>query len=404
MPEPRRLHGIKPGYLVAGAAALLALTTVIGLWLGVWHGYLDLMVYRLGAQTWLDGDDLYGRLPPIGDIRLPFTYPPLAAIAFAPLALMSPGAASALMFLLSLAAIGLTCWLVLARVAPRTDTGTRLATVLTVLAFAEYCEPVRETLSFGQVNAILMAAVAFDVLNRVPRWPRGILIGIAISIKLTPAGFLLFFLLRRDRRALVTTVAAALASIGAAWWIAPGDSREYWFSTLAETGRIGAPYFAGNQSLKGLVFRLGLAESTSTILWLGLSALAVVLAAVWMRRLLADDDPVTALLVNAGVILLISPVSWTHHWVWVVPAVLVALAAIVRGRRDLRFVGVVAFVTILFYVGPHWLMPSRKDRELAWSWWQWIVGDLYALVTVTILIVGAWSAFTASRTTRPAAP
>lgn len=188
--------------------------------------------------------------------------------------------------------------------------------MLAGVAAAEYLEPVRQNLGFGQVNALLMAAIAVDVLVRHPRWPRGALIGIAISIKLTPAAFLLLFLLRRDWRALATSVAAAAASVGVAWLIMPADSAQYWFHTLKETSRIGPPYFAGNQSLKGFAFRLGLGDGASTAVWLALSVVAVVLAAVWMRRLLADGAVPAALLVNAAAVLLVSPVSWSHHWVW----------------------------------------------------------------------------------------
>lgn len=397
MPRSLSLRAASPNLLLIAAALLLAACTTAGLLFGVWHGYLDLMVYRLGARTWLDGGELYGPLPPIGDIYLPFTYPPLAAVVFAPFALLPAGGAAALMFVLTLAAIGLTLWLVLARLRPQTDPRIRLAIVLAALAAAEYLEPVRETLSFGQVNALLMAAVAYDVLNRHDRWPRGLLIGIAISIKLTPAGFLLLFLLRRDWRALATTLLAAAASVGLAWLITPRDSAEYWLHTLAETGRIGAPYFAGNQSLKGLVFRMGFGESASTVLWLALSVVAVILAAVWMRRLLGDGDLVTALLVNAAAILLVSPISWTHHWVWVVPALLVAFCAIADGRRSPLFAGTVAFAVVLFYVGPHWLLPSRNDLELDWSWWQQVVGGLYPIFTFTVLLAGACSAAQSTR-------
>ncbi|GEE04027.1 membrane protein [Gordonia spumicola] len=389
------LRDRSPRARVAAAATLLAATTALGLTFRVWHGYLDLMVYRLGAQTFLDGNDVYGPLPPLdGGIHLPFTYPPLAAIAFAPFAAMPAPLASAVMFALTLASIGVTVWLVLGRLRPTLDRGTRLAIVLAVVAAAQFLEPVRETLGFGQVNAILMAAVAVDVLTRSRRWPRGVLIGVAISIKLTPAGFLLLFLLRRDWRALAVTVASTAASIGLAWLIMPSDSHTYWFEKLRETGRIGAPYFAGNESIKGMVFRFGLSESAASLVWIGLSAVAVVLAAVWMRRLLADDRLPAALIVNAAAILLVSPVSWSHHWVWAVPALVIAVDAIVAGRRDRGFCIATGFALLMFAVGPHWLLPGSHDRELGWAWWQQIIGAAYVLFTFAVLAVGAWRATT----------
>ncbi len=401
--------------MVALTAVLLALTTTFGLVSQLWHGFLDLMVYRLGAQTWLDGNDIYGHLPALdaGErmVHLPFTYPPLAAIFFSPFAMLPEGLAGALMFGLTIASIAVTVWLVLARIRPEMDLRIRLALVLGTVAAAEFGEPVRMTLGYGQVNALLMAAVAIDLLVRNPRWPRGLLIGIAISIKLTPAGFLLFFLLRRDWRGLLTTVASAIGSVGVVWLLMPDASYKYWFEKLSETSRIGAPYFAGNQSLKGFAFRLGLSDSAASALWIGLSLVAIVLAAVWMHRLLTSAGPAsshpagvdlsTAVVVNAAAILLVSPISWSHHWVWVVPAIVIALSTVLSGTASARFTTVTGLAIVMFYVGPHWLLPSGDDRELDWAWWQQIVGASYVVFTFAVLAIGAANALRSARADRP---
>ena len=69
-----------------------------------------------------------------------------------------------------------------------------------------FCEPLRANLEFGQINVVLMTLVIADCVPRRTYWPRGALLGVAVALKLTPAVFLLYFLLRRDRRAAVTTV------------------------------------------------------------------------------------------------------------------------------------------------------------------------------------------------------
>jgi len=249
----------------------------------------------------------------------------------------------------------------------------------------------QENLGFGQVNILLMAAITIDVLCRARRWPRGLLIGIAVSIKLTPAGFLLYFVLRRDWRAVGMMLVGTLGAVGLAWLISPADSVQYWFHTLRETGRIGAPYFASNQSIKGAVFRLGMSESLSTVLWLGLSAVAVALAAWWMYRLLAAGQQATALMVNAAVVLLISPVSWSHHWVWIAPVLVIAGYAVSTRRFGWPLAAATTVTAVVFAVGPHWLLPARQDRELSWTWWQHLVGNSYVWLTVAALIVGALS-------------
>lgn len=373
------------------SVALLAVTTTVGLTLRVWHSYLDLHVYRTGARVFLDGDFLYGVMPPVDGVYLPFTYPPLAAMLFTPFAVIPVTAADALMFAATLIALGVALWMVLGRLIPRIDWMLRLAAVFALVAVFQFFEPVRENLGFGQVNILLMAAITVDVLCRARRWPRGLLIGIAVSIKLTPAGFLLYFVLRRDWRAVGMMLVGTLGAVGLAWLISPADSVQYWFHTLRETGRIGAPYFASNQSIKGAVFRLGMSESLSTVLWLGLSAVAVALAAWWMYRLLAAGQQATALMVNAAVVLLISPVSWSHHWVWIAPVLVIAGYAVSTRRFGWPLTAATTVTAVVFAVGPHWLLPARQDRELSWTWWQHLVGNSYVWLTVAALIVGALS-------------
>ncbi|MFI5780183.1 glycosyltransferase 87 family protein [Nocardia sp. NPDC051570] len=391
--------------LLSIAIGLLVVSAIVSYLTKQWHGYIDLQVYRNGARVWIDGGDLYGPLPKSGGIGLPFTYPPLAALFFAPLALMPLCWAEWLVLGVSITCLGATLWVVLNRLRPTLDRTTQWAFVIGAVAILGLSEPIRQTYNFGQINLVLMAAVTLDALVRKPFWPRGMLIGVAVSVKLIPAGYLLYFLLcldwrailRRDRhvlrgeagKAIVTLIASAAGAIALGFLLFPRDSSNYWFHTLFDTGRIGPPQFAGNQSLKGFAFRLGVADSTATAIWILLSLIALALAAVWMRRLIREDRHVSAFLVNAAAILLVSPVSWSHHWVWIAPALLVVADAIARGMRQPWFLAAAAAIAVLFMVGPQWLLPHHDNRELGWSWWQQIVGSSYVLVTLAVLAVGA---------------
>ncbi|VFB01099.1 glycosyltransferase 87 family protein [Nocardia cyriacigeorgica] len=372
---------------LTGAIALFVIYAIIAPIVHWWDGYIDLQVYRNGARVWLDDGDLYGPMPEVFGIGLPFTYPPLAALFFAPLALMPLGLAEIVVLATSVLSLGITLWLVLSRIRPELDRMTVLAAVIAAVAVAGFFEPVRQTYSFGQINLVLMAAVALDCLVRKPFWPRGMLIGIAVSVKLIPAGYLLYFLLRKDWKAAGTLIASAIGAVGLGFLVFPSDSVEYWFHTLADTGRIGPPYYAGNQSLKGLAFRLGVSDSVATVIWISLSLVAIGLAALWMRRLIEVGASVAALMVNAAAILLVSPVSWSHHWVWVAPALLVTADAIARGRRNPLLIGAVTAMTVMFLIGPHWLLPHEADRELDWSWWQQILGSGYVITTFAVFVV-----------------
>ncbi|MFC9892712.1 glycosyltransferase family 87 protein [Nocardia sp. NPDC127579] len=377
----------RQGWVVLAAVTALAASALISVRAQWWRGYIDLLVYRNGARAWLDGKSIYGELPPVLGIELPFTYPPPAALLFAPLALLPLPLAEAAMLTVSVLSLAVTLWLVLARLRPALDRPVALALVIVAVALAQLLEPVRQTLGFGQINLVLMAAVAADCLAREPRWPRGLLIGLAISVKLVPAAFLLYFLLRRDRKSLRTIAVSALAAAGTGLLLMPGDSLRYWLHIILDTGRIGAPEFAGNQSIKGLLFRLGFAGPIATGLWLTLAALTLGLAVLWMRKLLDAGSPVSALLVNAFALLLVSPVSWSHHWVWTAPALLAAALAVERGHRNPWFLGSVLAGTALLVVGPQWHLPWH--RELDWNWWQQLVGSSYVLVTFAVLCLAA---------------
>ncbi|WP_410874295.1 glycosyltransferase 87 family protein [Nocardia sp. A7] len=370
---------------LTAAIGLFVFSAAVALLAHWWHGFIDLQVYRNGARVWLDGGELYGPMPPVHGLGLPFTYPPLAAMFFVPLALMPLVVAEVVVLATSLASLGIALWLVLVRVRPELDRIAVLTVVIAGLGLAQYLEPVRQTVNFGQINLILMAAVTIDVLVRKPFWPRGMLIGITVSIKLIPAGFLLYFLLRRDWKAAATMVVSAAGAIGVGFLLFPTDSVEYWFHTVSDTGRIGTPYFAGNQSIKGTLFRLGLDESLATGLWIGLSALTIALAAVWMYRLIGAGNDVGALLVNAAAVLLVSPVSWSHHWVWVAPALVVVVSLAYR-RRSRAFTTVIALFTVMFIVGPQWVLPHSGDKELAWAWWQQIIGSSYVWTTFAVIV------------------
>ncbi|MFD8244639.1 glycosyltransferase 87 family protein [Nocardia sp. NPDC059691] len=377
-------------WLIA-AIALFAVSAIVSLLAHWWHGYIDLQVYRNGARVWLDNGDLYGPMPPVEGIGLPFTYPPLAALFFAPLALMPLVAAEVLVVVTNVVSLGISLWLVLTRLRPELSRPILLTLVIGAVAVAQFFEPIRQTFGFGQINLVLMAAITLDCLARKPFWPRGMLIGIAVSVKLIPAGYLLYFVLRKDWKAAGTLVVSAIAAVGLGFLLFPSDSVDYWFHTLADTGRIGPPYFAGNQSIKGMAFRLGIGDTAATLVWITLSVLAVALAAVWMRRLIEAGATVAALLVNAAAVLLVSPVSWSHHWVWIAPALVVAADFMVRGARSPRAIGVVTVVAALFLVGPHWLLPHSRDRELDWAWWQQIIGSNYVLATFAVLVVAVFT-------------
>ena len=378
--DPRR-HILLPWLLAA--AALLALAFLRwGMPSGHrlhWSGFkLDLSVYRVGSRAWLQGRHLYGRLPATSaSSHLPFTYPPFAAVALAPLAVLPFGVSSVVITAASIVLLGLT----MARVMRRP---LHPALFVAVTAMALMLEPVRSTLSFGQVNVVLMAMIAVDCLATTTRWPRGVLVGIAAGIKLTPLAFIVFFLVNRDRsaarNAVLGFVGTALVGLAAN----PSDSRSYWTHIVWRTNRIGSLDYAGNQSIKSALDRFGLHGGALMTAWFVLALLTIVVAAWATRAALSDGEPELALCLVGIMTLLVSPIAWTHHWVWLAPLVVTLAAA---GPRQHRWVplALAAIGLLVAYTGPPWRVPFGHNRELAWNWWQQLVGSTYVIYGVVVL-------------------
>ncbi|GAA1262016.1 glycosyltransferase 87 family protein [Pseudonocardia aurantiaca] len=404
--SPRRV------LLVTGPLLVLVLA---GLVVHTGGRHIDLEVYRFGVQAWLAGGDMYGPLPETsGHIALPFIYPPFAAMVMVPIAVVPWLVAWVAVLLLSTLALGATLFAVARRLWPSGGRGGALSVASIALPLAMAVEPgqpinfdvpadghalglepVLQTIEFGQINLVLMALVALDCLVSRPRWPRGMLVGIAAAIKLTPAAFVLFFLLRRDyRSAAVAAVTGAVATlIGFA--VAPSASLAFWSDPAG--GVSGSPFFT-NQTFEAVLVRAGVDGPARTIGWLLLSVGLLALAAPAIRRAPAP----VALAATAGVALLVSPTSWSHHWVWVAPALLV-MAGTAWQRKSWAWAGVTLATATVFVAAPHqYVQPRAGDQELTWTPLQQVIGSTYVWFTA-LLFVLLWAAWRSRPAEEPAA-
>ena len=215
---------------------------------------IDIDVYRMGGRAWLDGSPLYAdgaMFATQGGLDLPFTYPPLAAIVFSPFAVMSLPAASAVITAVTLLLLIVAVVIVLSRLDVWTA-GRRIWLAAAIVAVTVvHFEPIEANFDFGQINVVLMTLVIADCVPRRTPWPRGVLLGVAIALKLTPAVFLLYFLLRRDTRALLVSAASVVALTLLGFALAWRDSWEYWTETVRNTDRIGAATLNTNQNIAG---------------------------------------------------------------------------------------------------------------------------------------------------------
>jgi alpha-1,2-mannosyltransferase len=388
----------------------------------VWAGWrllghtpyrIDVDVYRMGGQAWLDGRPLYAdgtMFHTRGGLDLPFTYPPLAAVAFSPFAWLPLPVASAAITLTTLVLLIASTVLVLTRLNVWAQSSTSVTrepawlrrcwlAAAVVAPAVIYLEPIRSNFDFGQVNVVLMSLVIADCVPRKTPWPRGMLLGLAIALKLTPAVFLLYFLLRRDTRALLVTTASAVVATLAGFVFAWRDSWEYWTETVRNTDRIGTVTLNTNQNIAGALARLGLGEGERFVLWT-LACFAVLALTVWAaRRALRADEPVLALICVAMFGLVVSPVSWSHHWVWALPTVLVCAVVAYRHRHAVLGLVTLAGIALMVWT-PIPLMPEHQETEA--SLWRQLAGGSYLWWALAVIVVaGTVSARTAVRSVSP---
>lgn len=407
---------------------------------------LDAWIYRHAVEQWHAGGSLYDWYANPADHLWPFTYPPFAAWALTPLTTVTQDRAFQVVMLLATpVCMAVTAWACLRALGVRRWAGAAapwlgLIGVLTL-------EPVYKNMEYAQVNAVLAALVAVDLLA-VPassRW-RGVLCGLAAAFKLTPAIAVVVLLVRRQWRAAATMVATASGVTLACWALSPRESARFFLQAAWDPTRAGFAEYAGNQNLKGMVARALVGdERLWTPLWavsvVAVTVLAVLLAvrtdALRPSRQTglvpggaapvpgtpapgsatpapAPGDPCartrhehhsapggsrlpdaegTVLLLQVGVVmglgLLVSPISWSHHWVWCLPMVMGLTAAAWRWRSGV--LGLCAATGwAVFALAMQWWFPNQNHLEAGWTALQRWAGSSYTLWALVTGVALAW--------------
>jgi alpha-1,2-mannosyltransferase len=361
--------------VLIAVAELAAVALILGL--KVLDG-LDFEIYRLGSLAWIHGDNPYGVLPATArGEHLPFTYPPFAVLAFVPTVLLPARAGFLVLTAISTVLLFAVVFAFLVALRGR-EKGLALPAFVAigVQLLAAGSDPVRSTLGYGQINMVLMALVTLDCLSRKPRWPRGVLVGLTAAVKLTPAVFVLFFLLRKDYRAALWSGVTFAATTALAFVLLPGPSVEYWTKLVFAGDRIGLPGFVANQSLRGAFARL-----SQEWFWVLAAVLVLALTVFVVRRVQLP----MALAITALCGLLVSPVSWVHHWVWLVPVLVVLGWIAVTERR------VVMGLAVLLAAAVAVITPVWRYEKGGWDAgpWQQAVSDSYVLAGIILLVVAA---------------
>ena len=279
---------------------------------------LDLDVYREAVDVAWAGGDVYADL--FTDVGLPYLYPPFAIIFLTPVALLSDISAQVVWTAVTLVATILYAVVCVVNfAAQRFHTATVYAVTI---AFALAMEPTESGFKFGQINILLALFMVLDLNSHTSRLPQGVLTGLAAAVKLTPLLVAVYYLVTGRIRSGLVTIGTFLAATAVAAVVFPQASWTYWTGTFLESDRVGVAYIS-NQSINGLLQRQLGDTGTAKLVWLALAALIVIATMVMAHHLFGTFPHLTDALVLAA-ILLVSPISWTAHWILILPLLLVA--------------------------------------------------------------------------------
>jgi alpha-1,2-mannosyltransferase len=389
--------------LAIAAAALLTLSIAARL---AWTylvpngaNFVDLHVYVGGAGA-LDHrgtlyDYVYADQTP--DFPLPFTYPPFAAVVFYPLHLI-PFGILAFAWQLGIIAALYGVVRISQRLLPGPNADRRIAMLWTAVGI--WIEPLRSTFDYGQINVLLVLAVLCAVYS-TRWWLSGLLVGLAAGVKLTPAVSGLYFVGARRWGAAVFSAVVFFGTIALSALVVGDQTRYYFTELLGDADRVGPIGTSFNQSWRGGISRiLGHDAGYGPVVIAGIIVTAVLAVLAW-RAIGGASDRLGAIVIVQLFGLLLSPISWTHHWVWLIPLMIWLLHGPLRDRLGARVLGwgwlaltLIGVPWLLSFAQPTiWVIP--RPWYLAWA------GLIYIVATLATL---AWIAATDRRSGLSPAP
>ena len=344
--------------------------------------FIDLHVYVDGSAA-IGTSGLYDFVyhPPVPPMPLQFTYPPFAALVFYPLHFL-PFPLVGLCWQLGIVIALYGCAVVTLKLMGRPDRRSAMAWT----ALAIWFEPMRHIFELGQINALLMLAVLWAGYSS-RSWVSGLLVGWAAGMKLTPAVAGLYFLGARRWGAVAVSALAFLGTIALSVMAIGGQATYYFTELLGEAGRMGPVADATNQSLRGVLgFLRGSDAGYGPLLLAAIGVTTVLSVLAW--RAVDRDDVLGRVLIVMIFGLLVSPISWTHHWVWLMPLIM----WLIHGpRRDhTRTVGWAWMA--LACISPPWILVFSESRGWTSSpWYLAWAGALYVVAALaTLAYVATW--------------
>lgn len=364
------------GFALPILSALIALAGVTEL--AHLHIQVDLGTYLLGGAHAFSADLFTVTYP---SDHLGFTYPPFAAVLFSPFAHVPIRAAEIAYSWLNLAALFALLAVCLRAVCTTMERRTVVWWALILLVPAVLLDPVRQTFLLGQVNIFLALIVIAD-MNLDLRIPRGILVGLAAAVKVTPIILIPYLFMTRQARSGARAVASFAAAALFAAAASPHDSWAYWSHYIRDPRRAGRLFWIGNQGLVGAIERMvghTVSNQASFIVVITVGGIGLALAAVAFRR----SSPLLGFLTVEATESLANPVSWSHHFIWITFFIAWLALGVDRPRWGEWWA---AGVAVLFWAAPTWWSPHGRHILFAGRGWLIPLSDAYVFLFIGVLI------------------
>ncbi|GLZ75728.1 membrane protein [Actinorhabdospora filicis] len=391
-----RRKGTVTALRIALIVLLMAAVWILADKFGEHHRLFDFRIYRKAVLFWLDGDNiLYNYSQPDKiNFNLGFTYPPFAALIMIPLAILPYGLAKWMHLTLMSAALAFMCYWVATPLARRFKQPAWFVCGIAVpLAFA--LEPIRESLSFGQINHELAILIIGDLLFLVRRGSKwgGVGVGLATAIKLTPGIFIVYLLVTKRWRAAITSMFAAIIATVLAAGFDLRSSAKFWLTTFWDSGRVGILDQTSNTSINGILLRwFNERDPNYPKAVFVLGVVLVIGFGLWRAvRAHKAGDEICAMTIVGLVGVMVSPVSWIHHNFWIVPALVVLADVALRSGLWTKRFWAWTGMFLLIYLPFALTMSLRYSEVTTKHWlhgpWWWLGENSYVLLSVLLIVM-----------------
>lgn len=334
---------------------------------------LDVGVFRDAGNALVSGAPLYDGFPTRSGFA--FIYPPFAALLFVPLTWLPEVAMDIAWNTSIMAAI----FGIMAMACHRLGLQRWWMWAIALTGFSTLLDTVHANLYFGQINVFLIFLVTADVLGYTPQKIRGVGIGLAAGIKLTPAAYAVIFLVRKDWWSVARSAGFFLLTALIGFAIRPKESVYFWTEEFFATDRGGDVFYPPNQGIGGMLSRGLLStetvESLAPFVFLGFALLSIFIA----YRLEQRGRSVEALLIVVLGISLGGPFAVSHHWIGVILVLPLIFAAREHGMRTLHAVAAGALIAPTYRI-----IDENNPQVFAWP--DWFNSNLIGLTGLTIFI------------------